>query len=40
MAAYWQALDGSYFSHLAGGLNAHGIDVAVPSYDLWPRRFH
>ena len=33
---YWQALDGSYFSHLAGGLNAHGIDVAVPSYDLCP----
>ena len=33
---YWQALDGSVFSHLAGGLNAHGIDVAVPSYDLCP----
>jgi arylformamidase len=33
---YWQALDGSFFSHLAGGLNAHGIDVAVPSYDLCP----
>jgi arylformamidase len=33
---YWQALDGSSFSHLAGGLNAHGIDVAVPSYDLCP----
>jgi arylformamidase len=33
---YWQALDASYFSHLAGGLNAHGIDVAVPSYDLCP----
>lgn len=33
---YWQALDGSYFSHLARGLNAHGIDVAVPSYDLCP----
>ena len=33
---YWQALDGSYFSHLASGLNAHGIDVAVPSYDLCP----
>lgn len=33
---YWQALDGSFFSHLAGGPNAHGIDVAVPSYDLCP----
>jgi arylformamidase len=33
---YWQALDSSFFSHLAGGLNAHGIDVAVPSYDLCP----
>jgi arylformamidase len=33
---YWQALDGSFFSHLAAGLNAHGIGVAVPSYDLCP----
>jgi arylformamidase len=33
---YWQAFDGSSFSHLAGGLNAHGIDVAIPSYDLCP----
>jgi arylformamidase len=33
---YWQALDNSFFSHLAGGLNAHGISVAVPSYDLCP----
>jgi arylformamidase len=33
---YWQALDGSYFSHMAGGLNAHGVGVAVPSYDLCP----
>lgn len=33
---YWQALDGSFFSHLAAGLNAHRIDVAVPSYDLCP----
>jgi arylformamidase len=33
---YWQALDGSSFSHVAKGLNAHGIDVAVPSYDLCP----
>jgi arylformamidase len=34
---YWQALDGSCFSHCARGLNAHGIDVAVPSYDLCPQ---
>jgi arylformamidase len=33
---YWQALDASFFSHLAGGLNAHGIGVAIPSYDLCP----
>jgi arylformamidase len=33
---YWQAFDGSSFSHLAGGLNAHGIGVAIPSYDLCP----
>ena len=33
---YWQALDGSFFSHCARGLNAHGIDVAIPSYDLCP----
>jgi arylformamidase len=33
---YWQALDGSFFSHLAGGLNAGGIDVAIPGYDLCP----
>jgi arylformamidase len=33
---YWQALDRSFFSHLALGLNAHGIDVAIPGYDLCP----
>ncbi len=33
---YWQALDGSFFSHLARGLNAHGVSVAIPSYDLCP----
>jgi arylformamidase len=33
---YWQALDKSFFSHLAGGLNAHGIGVAIPGYDLCP----
>lgn len=34
---YWQALDGSFFSHLAAGLNAHGVSVAIPTYDLCPR---
>lgn len=33
---YWQALDGSCFSHCARGLIAHGISVAVPTYDLCP----
>jgi len=33
---YWQALDGSSFGHCARGLNAHGISVAVPTYDLCP----
>jgi arylformamidase len=33
---YWQALDASFFSHMACGLNAHGVSVAVPSYDLCP----
>ena len=33
---YWQALDISYFSHLAAGLNAHGLSVALPGYDLCP----
>ena len=34
---YWQALDGSFFSHLAAGLNAHGVSVAIPGYDLCPQ---
>lgn len=34
---YWQALDGSSFSHCARGLNAHGVTVAVPTYDLCPQ---
>lgn len=33
---YWQALDKSFFSHMARGLNAKGVTVAVPSYDLCP----
>lgn len=34
---YWQAFDRSFFSHLARGLNARGIRVAIPSYDLCPK---
>jgi arylformamidase len=34
---YWQAFDGASFSHCARGLNAHGIDVAIPSFDLCPQ---
>lgn len=33
---YWQALDKSFFSHMAAGLNAHGFDVAVTNYSLCP----
>lgn len=33
---YWQALDKSFFSHMAAGLNALGVSVAMPSYDLCP----
>ncbi|NOG71784.1 alpha/beta hydrolase [Roseicella sp. DB1501] len=34
---YWQALDRSFFSHLARGLLARGVAVAIPSYDLCPQ---
>lgn len=34
---YWQALDRSYASHCARGLNGRGVAVAVPSYDLCPQ---
>jgi arylformamidase len=33
---YWQRMDRSSFSHLAKGLNARGIAVAMPSYTLCP----
>ncbi len=33
---YWQSLDKSYFSHLARGLEVHGISTAIPSYRLCP----
>jgi arylformamidase len=34
---YWQKLDKSFGSHLAAGLLAHGVAVAMPSYDLCPQ---
>ncbi|MFC7477324.1 alpha/beta hydrolase [Dankookia sp. GCM10030260] len=34
---YWQALDRSFFSHMARGMLARGVAVAVPSYDLCPQ---
>lgn len=33
---YWQALDPSSFSHMARGLNARGVAVAVIGYNLCP----
>jgi arylformamidase len=33
---YWQALDRSFASHCARGLNGLGVAVAVPSHDLCP----
>ncbi|MCB1857140.1 MAG: alpha/beta hydrolase [Gammaproteobacteria bacterium] len=33
---YWQAMDKSFFSFLAGGLIEHGIDVAICNYPLCP----
>ncbi len=33
---YWQSLDRSIFSHMARGLEIHGIGTAVPSYRLCP----
>jgi arylformamidase len=34
---YWQALDRSFFSHMARGLNRRGVPVAVVGYDLCPQ---
>ncbi|HWA92816.1 MAG TPA: alpha/beta hydrolase [Rhizomicrobium sp.] len=34
---WWRAMDRSQFSHMARGLNAHGIAVAVAGYDLCPQ---
>lgn len=34
---YWRALHPSAFSHVARGLNAHGVTVGVAGYDLCPK---
>jgi arylformamidase len=34
---YWQSMHPSMYSHLARGLNGHGITVAMPGYDLCPQ---
>jgi arylformamidase len=34
---YWQNMHPSFVSHLARGLNVHGITVAIPGYDLCPQ---
>lgn len=34
---YWRSLEPAMFSHVARGLNARGIVVALPGYDLCPQ---
>ena len=34
---YWRSLEPSMFSHMARGLNQHGVTVGVVGYDLAPR---
>jgi arylformamidase len=34
---YWRSLEASFFSHMAAGLNAKGVAVAVAGYDLCPQ---
>lgn len=34
---YWRSLEPAMFSHLARGMNAHGVTVAVSGYDLVPQ---
>lgn len=34
---YWQALDRSFFSHMARGVNGLGVPMAVAGYDLCPQ---
>jgi arylformamidase len=34
---WWRSLEPASFSHMARGLNAHGVNVAVVGYDLAPQ---
>jgi arylformamidase len=34
---WWRSLEPAQFSHMAGGLNVHGINVALPGYNLCPQ---
>jgi arylformamidase len=34
---WWRSLEPASFSHLAAGLNVHGVNVAVAGYDLCPQ---
>jgi arylformamidase len=34
---WWRNFEPALFSHMAGGLNAHGVGVAVPGYNLCPQ---
>jgi arylformamidase len=34
---YWRSLEPALFSHVARGLNGHGVAVAVAGYDLCPQ---
>jgi arylformamidase len=34
---WWRSLEPASFSHLAAGLNSHGVNVAVAGYDLCPQ---
>jgi arylformamidase len=34
---YWRSLDPAMFSHMARGINAQGVAVAVAGYDLCPQ---
>lgn len=34
---WWRSLEPLSFSHMARGLNAHGVNVAVAGYDLCPQ---
>lgn len=34
---WWRSLEPASFSHMAAGLNAHGINVAMPGYNLCPQ---